>query len=60
MLNDVIFHTNISSVFQITFDAHVGALGKLCILRYTSIYKIDLVLKIAFKIFKIESNCSSD
>lgn len=33
MLNDVIFHTNVSYIFQITLDI-LGALGKL----YTEVY----------------------
>ena len=33
MLNDVIFHTDIDSFFQVTFDVLLGAYGSPCILR---------------------------
>lgn len=49
----MLFHTNINFLFQNTFDVLVGALGSLCILRYTSIYKIEILSKIMFKIFKL-------
>lgn len=53
VLNDVTFHTNINSLFQITFDVLLGAPGSLCMLRCTSIYEIKVLLKILLKIFKL-------
>lgn len=54
VLNDVTFQTNINSLFQITFDVLLGAPGSLCMLRRTSIYEIEVLLKIPLKIFKLK------
>jgi hypothetical protein len=58
VLNDVTFHTNINSLFQITFDVLRGAPGSLCMLRCTSIYEIEVLLKILFKNFKLNPTIS--
>lgn len=58
MLNDVTFHTNINSLFQITFDVLLEAPGSLCVLSCTSIYEIEVLLKILLKIFKLNPTVS--
>lgn len=58
MLNDVTLNANINSLFQITFDVLCGVPGSPSMLRCTSIYEMELLLKILFKNLKLNPTIS--